>query len=227
MSRQGTRIACFITLSAAIHVAVLLVGNRSETSIGTAGRVIHVSMTYRAGAAGPASPAADPVGRARAHPAQPHLTTNRPTPVSATRKAVDRHHDNPSHETTAPQPVMARQAGDAPATAKSATASGTETARRTAEEQLRKSILQLVSSRFNYPVLARRKGMQGIVKLEVRIESNGRISRLHVKQTSGYPVLDRAAVQSLQLANVPDAGQWMQGQAIDISIPVEYRLVGG
>jgi outer membrane biosynthesis protein TonB len=48
-----------------------------------------------------------------------------------------------------------------------------------------------------------------------------------VEQTSGYPVLDRAALQSLQLASVPDAEQWMQGQAIDIIIPVEYRLVGG
>lgn len=227
MSRQGTRIAWFIALSAALHAAVLLVGKRSETSIGPAGREVHVSMTYRAGTAGPVSTAVNTAGRSRAHPAQPHLTTNHPTPVSATRKAVSRRRDNPPHETTAAPPVTAHQAGDAPAPAQSATTSGTETGRRVAEEQLRKSILRLVSSRFNYPVLARRKGMQGIVKLQVRIESDGRISRLHVEQTSGYPVLDRAALQSLQLASVPDAGQWMRGQAIDIIIPVEYRLVGG
>jgi protein TonB len=227
MSRQGARIAWFIALSAALHAAVLLVGKRSETSIGSAGREVHVSMTYRAGTAGPVSTAVNTAGRSRAHPAQPHLTTNRPTPASATGKAASRRFDNPPHETTAVQPVTARQAGDAPAPAQSATASGTETARQTAEEQLRKSILRLVSSRFNYPVLARRKGWQGIVKLQVHIESNGRISGLHVDQTSGYAVLDQAALQSLQLASVPDAGQWMQGQAIDIIIPVEYRLVGG
>jgi TonB family protein len=228
MSRQGTRIAWFIALSAALHAAVLLVGKRSETSIGSAGREVHVSMTYRAGTAGPVSTAVNTAGRSRAHPAQPHLTTNHPTPVSATGKAVSRRRDNlPPHKTTATQPVTAHQAGDAPTPAQSATASGTETARPTAEEQLRKRILELVSSRFNYPVLARRKGWQGIVKLQVHIESNGRISGLHVDQTSGYPVLDQAALQSLQLASVPDAGQWMQGQAIDIIIPVEYRLVGG
>jgi protein TonB len=102
-----------------------------------------------------------------------------------------------------------------------------DTTRQTAREQLHNSILRLVSSRFNYPLLARRKGWQGVVKLQVHIESDGRISRLQVEQTSGYPVLDRAALQSLQLASVPDAEQWMQGQAIDIIIPVEYRLVGG
>ena len=69
--------------------------------------------------------------------------------------------------------------------------------------------------------------MQGIVKLEVRIESDGRISRLRIERTSGYPLLDRAALQSLRLASVPGAEQWMQGQALDIIIPVEYRLVGG
>ena len=227
MSGQGTRIAWFIALSAAIHAAVLLVGSRPETRIGPAGREVHVSMTYRAGAAGPASTTAKPAGRSRARREQPH-GTSRPSPVWAVEKAPGRRHGNRPHQTTATQPGTARHAGNAPVPGQSTPASaGTETARETAEEQLRKSLLRLVSSHFNYPVLARRKGMQGIVKLQVRIESDGRISRLHVEQTSGYPVLDRAALQSLQLASVPDAGQWMQGRVIDIIIPVEYRLVGG
>ena len=79
---------------------------------------------------------------------------------------------------------------------------------------------------LKFPFL-KAKGWQGIVKLEVRIESDGRISRLRVEQTSGYPLLDRAALQALRLASVPDAEQWMKGQAVDIIIPVEYRLVGG
>jgi protein TonB len=227
MSGQGTRIAWFIALSAAIHAAVLLVGNRPETSIGPAGREVDVSMTYRAGAAGPESTTAKPSGRSRARREQPH-GTSRPSPVRPVEKAPGRRHGSQPHETTATQAGMARHAGNAPVPGQSTPASaGTETARQPAEEQLRNTILRLVSSRFNYPVLARRKGMQGIVKLQVRIESNGRISRLHVEQTSGYAVLDRAALQSLQLASVPDAEQWMQGQAIDIIIPVEYRLVGG
>jgi len=228
MSRQGTHIAWFIALSAAIHAAVLLTGNRPDTRIGPAGRMVHVSMSYRTDVAGPPAQAVNPVGRERTSRDQPHVTTNRPSPVRSARKESSRRHDNPSHETTATQPVTTPQAENTPAKGQSSpAAAGMETARQTAEEKLHNSILRLVSSRFNYPLLARRKGWQGVVKLQVHIESNGRISRLHVEQTSGYPVLDRAALQSLQLASVPDAEQWMQGQAIDIIIPVEYRLVGG
>ena len=228
MSRQSTSIAWFIALSAAIHAAVLLTGNRPETRIGPSGRMVHVSMTYRTGVAGPAAPAVNPAGRARITREQPQATTNRPAPVTTAMEKANRRHGNPPHETTATQPITERQAGDMQAPGQSApAANGIGTARQTAEEQLHKSILRLVSSRFNYPLLARRKGWQGVVKLQVHIESDGRISRLHVEQTSGYPVLDRAALQSLQLASVPDAEQWMQGQAIDIIIPVEYRLVGG
>jgi protein TonB len=227
MSRQGTRIAWFLALSVAIHVAVLLTGYRAETRIGSAGRMVHVSMSYRAGIAGPPAPASNPAGRERTSRDQPRVTTNRPSPVRAARKEVSRHRDHPPPETTATQPATTPPAENTPAPGQSSPATGIDTARQSAEEQLHKSILRLVSSRFHYPLLARRKGWQGIVKLQVHIESDGRISRLHVEQTSGYPVLDRAALQSLQLASIPDAEQWMQGQPFDIIIPVEYRLVGG
>jgi protein TonB len=228
MSRQDTRIAWFIALSAAIHAAVLLVDNRTDTRIAPAGRTVHVSMSYRAGNVGPAAPVVNPAGRERISRERPQVATNRPAPVRVARKKANRRLDTPPHETTATQPVTTRQTEETPAPGQSPpAATGMETARQTAEEHLHNSILRLVSSRFNYPLLARRKGWQGVVKLQVHIESDGRISRLHVEQTSGYPVLDRAALQSLQLASIPDAEQWMQGQAIDIIIPVEYRLVGG
>jgi len=228
MNGQGAHLARFIALSAALHAAGLLIGGRPETSIGPAGRTLHVSMTYRTAAAAPASAAGEHAARSPARRAPPHAATNRPAPVMASSKTAGRGHDNPPHETAAVTPVTTQQARDVPDPGESApSADGTEISRQSTEEHLRESILRLVSSRFSYPVLARRKGIQGIVTLQVRIESDGRISGLHVKQTSGYPVLDRAALQSLQLASVPDARQWMNGQAIDIIIPVEYRLVGG
>jgi protein TonB len=224
MSRPGTHIAWFMALSAALHAAILLVGNRPDTIIGPAGRLVHVSMTYRAGVP---KPLTTPAGSAeRARQSRTHIATIRPTPLRAAAHTIRRHHGEAPHETASTQPATVRPAQDAPAV-QSTAAAGTEATRQDAEQQLRKRILQLVSSHFEYPVLARRKGWQGIVRLQVHIESNGRISRLQVEQTSGYPVLDQAALQSLQLASVPDAAHWMQGQAIDIIIPVEYRLVGG
>jgi protein TonB len=87
--------------------------------------------------------------------------------------------------------------------------------------------MDLLARQLTYPAIARRKGWQGVVKLELHIESDGRISDLHIDATSGYALLDEAALQSLQLANVPDAAQWLHGEAIDIIVPVEYRLIDG
>jgi protein TonB len=224
---QGAHIAWFLALSALLHAALLLVGNRPETpSIAPGGRVMQVSTTYRAPAAVQSVRAAS-ADDASARRAPPHADTRRPARGGAPPKAARHRPAVPPRETPVAAPVSApaADAPDAPASVPSSR--GMNTVRQGAEQHLRASILRLVATRFRYPVLARRKGMQGIVRLQVRIETDGRISRLQVRQTSGYPVLDQAALQSLQLASVPDAAQWMNGQAIDIIIPVEYRLVGG
>jgi TonB family protein len=157
--------------------------------------------------------------------------------------------DEPSH-TTAIKPLRTAESGTARPVAKTETvvaqirdplvddtavrkdsssatviAGSPERSREEADRHLRNTILELFASNLKYPPLARRKGWQGIVILALRIESNGRISRLHVNGTSGYPVLDRAAVESLQLASVPRANEWLNGEAVDIIVPVEYRLV--
>ena len=228
MSGQGEHIAWFIALSAALHTAVMLIGDRRDTSIGSAGELVYVSMSYRAGAAGQPPAAAGYAAGLPARRSPPQVTTKRPAPAPSGWQAAGAHHDNPPREAATAPPVSSQQTGAASRPEEpESPAHGSGTDRATTEEQLRRSILQLVSSRFDYPLMARRKGMQGTVRLQVRIESDGRISRLLVEQSSGYPVLDRAALQSLQLASVPDARQWMNGQSIDIIIPVEYRLVGG
>jgi protein TonB len=120
-----------------------------------------------------------------------------------------------------PPPPRADTGTEAPA------AGDTDPARQDTDRQLRKSLFELVTARLSYPAIARRKGWQGTVRLELHIEPDGLISRLRIDKTSGYPLLDRAAVRSLQLASVPRAGRWLNGQAIDIVIPVEYRLLDG
>lgn len=87
--------------------------------------------------------------------------------------------------------------------------------------------MDLISRQLTYPAIARRKGWQGVVRLELHIEPDGRISDLHIDETSGYAVLDEAALQALQLASIPDAAQWLHGETADIVVPVEYRLIDG
>ena len=85
--------------------------------------------------------------------------------------------------------------------------------------------MELITRELTYPAIARRKGWQGVVKLELHIEADGSITHLQVDKTSGYSILDKAAMQCLQLASIPGAAQWLQGHAIDIVVPVEYRLL--
>ena len=75
-----------------------------------------------------------------------------------------------------------------------------------------------------YPLRARRMGHEGIVLLEVSLDSNGKIVRLEIDSTSGYRSLDKAAVRAV--------GKWQfqpfikNGKKIPsrVRIPVRFRL---
>lgn len=84
------------------------------------------------------------------------------------------------------------------------------------------------SEYFTYPKLAQRNGWQGMVKLGLRVEPNGQLSRIRVISTSGYPVLDQAALDTLnRIAALQGANAWLIGEPVDTVLPVEYKLLGG
>ena len=51
-----------------------------------------------------------------------------------------------------------------------------------------------------YPSSAVRQGLQGEVRLEFKIEKDGRMTRIRVLSSSGYEILDRAIVDAIKLA---------------------------
>lgn len=60
-----------------------------------------------------------------------------------------------------------------------------------------------------YPAESREKGEQGTVLLRVRTTPDGRPAAVEVKQSSGYPRLDRAAADTVwkwQFKPMPDDG---------------------
>lgn len=94
------------------------------------------------------------------------------------------------------------------------------------EDQLQTSLGKRLRKYFYYPRLARKKGWQGKVKLELRVEGSGHLSHIRLIQSSGYASLDDAALKSLRkVAFLPEARNWLQGTHYDIVVPVEYRLV--
>ena len=225
MKMPALNLAWFLALSMATHATLLLAYRPAAPDIGNTGHVVRLSVTERAGSrsAAPAAPA-----QATGSTAPPAATLPEPATAPAARQAA-RPRKARASPVPVPVPASATTSEPAPLTTAStpAIAGSTPPSTRESENHLRRSVLDLFSQRLNYPAIARRKGWQGTVTLRLLIEPDGRISRLHVDRTSGYPVLDRAAVESLQLASVPLTGHWLHGRALELLVPVEYRLVGG
>ena len=133
---------------------------------------------------------------------------------------------HPVHKANpAPERIMASSVAQPVKTTASTMASNSVHQQEETDRHLRSSVMELITRELTYPAIARRKGWQGVVKLELHIEADGSITHLQVDKTSGYSILDKAAMQCLQLASIPGAAQWLQGHAIDIVVPVEYRLL--
>ena len=85
--------------------------------------------------------------------------------------------------------------------------------------------------RFKYPVLARKRGWQGEVLLWLEINSQGEISNIAIKRSSGYKVLDRNAVKTFELIAIisPELKTELETKLAGnhrLSIPVIYKLTG-
>ena len=50
-----------------------------------------------------------------------------------------------------------------------------------------------------YPRKARRMGCEGIVILKILVGENGRVSNFEIFESSGYPILDKAAVSAVKM----------------------------
>ena len=62
-----------------------------------------------------------------------------------------------------------------------------------------------VQQHFYYPKLAQRRNWQGKVQLAFDVNTHGTIENITVKQTSGYDILDNAAMSALnKVSTIPD-----------------------
>ena len=78
-----------------------------------------------------------------------------------------------------------------------------------------------------YPVRARNLGQQGLVELEVEIGSDGRVLNLRLKRSSGYFMLDDAAVTAVKQWEFLPANRG--GVLVDskVEVPVRFRIANG
>lgn len=83
-----------------------------------------------------------------------------------------------------------------------------------------------LSSNFEYPWLARKRGWQGQVTLSLQVDNDGGLSNWQVSTTSGYAVLDRSALKAAKaIRHLPEAEDLLEGQPLHLMIPVHYQLL--
>jgi len=91
-------------------------------------------------------------------------------------------------------------------------------------KKITQHLQQALARHFNYPFQARRRGWQGEVTLAFILEADGRVTDIHITSSSGYIMLDRAALKSLE--NIGRIKQ-VPLQALSLELPVIYRLQKG
>ncbi|MCA9210861.1 MAG: TonB family protein [Planctomycetales bacterium] len=75
-----------------------------------------------------------------------------------------------------------------------------------------------------YPAEARQRGFEGTVLLHLSIDRLGRVVRVEVAETSGYAILDYAAIEAVRHWAGRPAFQNGQAIAADWNLPVRFRL---
>ncbi|MCD4716168.1 MAG: energy transducer TonB, partial [Desulfobacterales bacterium] len=75
-----------------------------------------------------------------------------------------------------------------------------------------------------YPKIARRRGYKGTVVLEVLVDRNGRVDDLRVSTSSGYKILDKAALASVKDWAFEPGMRGDQKVEMWVRVPVRFQL---
>ena len=78
----------------------------------------------------------------------------------------------------------------------------------------------------DYPPAVKKKKQQGTVVLAFSIDRSGTVLTSRVQESSGYPLLDQAALDMLARANpLPAMPDSMPRQRLRLAVPIEYSLI--
>jgi periplasmic protein TonB len=74
-----------------------------------------------------------------------------------------------------------------------------------------------------YPLLARRKGWEGTVVIEIHVSGSGRVEQARVEKSSGYAILDGAALGAIRSWRIALNGR-LEEADLRFRIPVIFKL---
>jgi protein TonB len=75
-----------------------------------------------------------------------------------------------------------------------------------------------------YPGLARKRGQEGTVVLQVLVNTNGRVDDLEIEKSSGFTSLDRAAAASVRQWSFEPGRRGEEKIPMRVRVPVTFKL---
>lgn len=88
-----------------------------------------------------------------------------------------------------------------------------------------KSVVLRIARAKAYPQLARKNGVEGEVRVKFTIDRYGKVQAREVEASSGYPVLDQAALKVFdELDKLPTPPAHLAGDSFTLVIPLNYRI---
>ncbi len=164
--------------------------------------------------------------RARTDPVPPRKAVGTPAPQEAgpAAAAAAPVSSESSASTTLAAPKAGETAADGPAAPPAQATGPTPEAR----QAVRVRLEQELARHFHYPLLARRRGWEGEVRLGLRIDPEGRVGAAQIIRGSGHELLDRAALEAIgKVLHLHGVTAWLSGHDLQLELPVIYRLTEG
>ncbi|MBU4346300.1 MAG: TonB family protein [Candidatus Omnitrophica bacterium] len=84
-------------------------------------------------------------------------------------------------------------------------------------------IQQQINACFVYPQAARLKGWEGIAKVKFTFTRDGRIKAIDIAESSGYPLLDAAAILAVRDASPYPFPEDYPEEELEITLPLNYH----
>ena len=158
-----------------------------------------------------------------------------PAPVAVTRQVVPQASQEPEpsveplpaeapkRETTGPPDSERAERSDAPADVSTEMPESS-----VRSEHPTPTVDRLPAYTYNpkpaYPRTARRRGQEGTVLLLVEVLATGRVSRIEIEKSSGYELLDGAAVETVRKWRFVPAKRGSVSVRAWVRIPIEFDL---
>ena len=155
-----------------------------------------------------------------------------PKPTPLTEKEVSKQPE--------PLPAPADDVAEAPQEPAEQNAAETDTTLRSQKPTTEKSPAEPASAHANalveatplyadnppptYPRLARERGWQGDVLLRARVSPSGRVLHVQVEESSGYALLDRAALKAVKGWRFRPARRGSHPVEAEVRLPVRFEL---